>query len=72
MPEVAPRSAARRLAVELKLPPRKGVVLCAVHGDENVLVVAADAIWRQRNRIPTRYCGFRVEQDEAVQAVAHH
>ena len=56
----------------MKLPPRKGAVLYAVRGNEDVLVVAADAIWRQRNVIPTRYCGFRVEQDEATMAVAQH
>jgi hypothetical protein len=71
MVEIAPRSAARRLAAELKLPSYKGAVLYATQGNEPVLIVAADGIWRSRITIPTRYCGYRVVQEDGIHALAH-
>lgn len=71
MSDIAPRSAARRLASELKLPAYRGVVLCQFEGSETVLVVAADGLWRRKVAIPQRYCGYRVREDDPLIAVAH-
>jgi hypothetical protein len=63
---VSPRTAARRLANELKLPASRGAVLCAGHGEQVILVVAADPMWRRGADIPEVFLGFPVEQSDQV------
>ena len=70
MVDVPARSAARRLASELKLPSWKGAVAVMRRGETDVLVVAADKKWIAQRTIPARYCGYRVETDEPFCAVA--
>lgn len=70
MTNVPPKSAARRLASELSLPSWKGTVLVAHRKNEDVLVVAAERRWLSHHSIPGRYCGYAVETDEPLNAVA--
>jgi len=67
---IAPRSAARRLASELKLPSWKGTVVSLLRGDKYVLVVAAEKRWARQARVPSTYCGYKVEIDDPLEAVA--
>lgn len=69
--DMPPRTAARRLAAELKLPSRIGAVLCAFRSEGPVLVVAADEIWRRHHKIPLEFCGYPVEGDDPIDAIAH-
>lgn len=70
MDRLSPRSAARRLASELKLPSWKGAVLTMTRGEREVLVVAADERWLSQAHVPATYCGYAVEQDNALDAWA--
>lgn len=71
MQELSPRLAARRLAAELKLPSWKGAVLCVLRPEGHVLVVAAEERWRKHHKLPTTFCGYPVEADDRLNAVAH-
>lgn len=70
MANVPPKSAARRLASELALPSWKGTVLVARRTGEDVLIVAAERRWLSHHSIPGRYCGYAVETDDPLGAVA--
>lgn len=70
MDVIPPRSAARRLASELKLPSWKGTVVVMHRRGADVLVVAADEQWLGRHTLPGSYCGYTVEADRCIAAVA--
>lgn len=70
MDAIPPRSAARRLASELKLPSWKGTVVVMHRRGADVLVVAAEERWLHRHSIPQSYCGYRVETEGCLLAVA--
>jgi len=70
MGTVPPKSAARRLASELALPSWKGTVLVAHRLNQDILIVAAERRWLTRHSVPSQYCGYAVETDEPLDAVA--
>lgn len=71
MLNIAPLPAARRLAAELKLPSWKGTVLCVTRQEGCVLVVAADERWLRGQTLPKTYCGYPVETEAPLNAIAH-
>ena len=71
MPTLPAKDAARRLASELRLPSRQGVVMVAHRAAGEVLVVAVEERWLQFHELPKDYLGYQVEAGAPLGALAH-
>jgi hypothetical protein len=67
----APRTAARALAAELKLPSWKGTVMTLFRSGKYVLVVAADSRWLRQVDVPADFHGYPVIVDKPLNVEAH-
>lgn len=70
MMELPAKTAARRLASELKLPSWKGTVMVAHRKQGDILIVAAQQAWLAHHPVPSRYCGYSVEAEGPLIAEA--
>lgn len=56
--------AAKKLAKSLKLTSRWGSVIVALTEGKYVIILDADAGWRERMNIPDTYYGYEVAQQD--------
>jgi hypothetical protein len=71
MPSISAEIAARQLAKELDLPASRVTVFAWFSAGQPKIVVRADRVWLSHHRkLPASYLGYRVEADDAGDAVA--